>query len=268
MPDRSGPYDTSTARQQWDFAAAAYDQFQQIGHDYYRYEFFGPHQAVVCGDVSGLRLLDLGCGNGYFSREMESRGAIVTGVDLSRQQIEFARRHEEESPVGIQYAVKDAERLSEHFAASSFDMVTACVSLQDMPNPERAISGAFHVLRPGGRFVFSITHPCTDVPLREWDRDTDGNKRALKIGRYFEVARIDFAWRGSGFAYEFTTSAVHRTLSWWVNSVCQSGFTIRQMQEPKPSDEAVHGRPELSDASIVPYFLMLDVCKPVEAAMA
>lgn len=249
------------AREQWDFAAEAFDRFQQAGDDFYRYEFFGPAQVALCGDVSGLRLLDLGCSNGYFSREMAKRGAQVVGVDLSERQVKNARRHEAESPLGIRYEVMNAELVPERFAAASFDIVTACVSLQDMPHAERAISGAFHGLRQGGRFVFSITHPCTDVPLRAWDRHPDGSKRALKIGRYFEGARIDFTWRQPGLAYEFTTSSLHCTLSWWLNTVTEAGFSLRRLEEPRPSSEAVRKRPELLDATLVPYFLIVDARK-------
>src|SRR5688572_14122055 len=69
-------FDAGAVREAWDRAASAYAQGQASGRDYYRYEFLGPAQAAVCGEVRGLRLLDAGCGSGYFAREMARRGAL------------------------------------------------------------------------------------------------------------------------------------------------------------------------------------------------
>jgi len=75
MPKPADRFDAQSVRASWDDAADAYAQGQSSGRDYYRYEFFGPAQVALCGDVRGKRLLDVGCGNGYFSREMAHRGA-------------------------------------------------------------------------------------------------------------------------------------------------------------------------------------------------
>jgi 2-polyprenyl-3-methyl-5-hydroxy-6-metoxy-1,4-benzoquinol methylase len=113
----------------------------------------------VCGDVAGPRLLDVGCGAGYFAREMAARGARVTGVDLSPRMLGHARRHEAASPLGIDYREADAEALDAAFAPASFDVVTSCLVLQDVPRPEAALRAVHAVLRPGGRAVLSMAHP-------------------------------------------------------------------------------------------------------------
>ena len=259
---RGRRYDTAEARSTWDFAAESYDGFQRTGNDYYRFTFFGPAHVALCGDVEGLDVLDLGCGNGYFSREMATRRAHVIGIDLSEKQINLAWAHEKEEPLGIDYRVMDAERAVEHFRQASFDLVTACVSLGDMPEPGRAIGGAFQLLRPGGRLVASITHPCTDLPLREWDRDEQGNKRALKIGRYFEGGVVNYRWRGPRFPYEFSTSTPHFTLAQWLNWFIDVGFVLKRIEEPHPSDAALAAQPDLGDAALVPEFLLIDAQKP------
>jgi 2-polyprenyl-3-methyl-5-hydroxy-6-metoxy-1,4-benzoquinol methylase len=83
MPERSERCDAVSVRDDWDTASDAYAEGQATGHDYYRLEFFGPAQVALCGEVQGLRLLDVGCGTGYFAREMARRGAVVTAVDSS-----------------------------------------------------------------------------------------------------------------------------------------------------------------------------------------
>jgi hypothetical protein len=51
-------------------------------------------------------------------------------------------------------------------------------------------------------------------------------------------------------------------LSWWINVVIGAGFRLHRREEPRPSDEAVTKRPDLSDATIVPYFLLIEAQKP------
>src|SRR5262245_8040981 len=83
MPKPAVRFDAESVRASWDHAADAYAQGQASGSDYYRYEFFGPAQVALCGEVRGMSILDVGCGNGSFARAVARRGARVTGIDLS-----------------------------------------------------------------------------------------------------------------------------------------------------------------------------------------
>jgi SAM-dependent methyltransferase len=244
-------------RAAWDKAADAYAEGQAQGRDHYRYEFFGPAQLALCGDVSGLRVLDVGCGNGYFSRELAMRGARVTGIDISPRMIAHARRLESTAPLGVEYQVLDSAALRAHFSEQSFDMATSCLALQDMPDVERVLRGVRRLLRPGGRLVASIAHPCTDTPFREWERDGAGAKRWLCIDRYFERGPLEFTWTGWG--PHFTTQAMHATLEDWFAWILEAGFQLRKLEEPRPTDQALRAHPDLEDATRVPYFLLFDL---------
>jgi 2-polyprenyl-3-methyl-5-hydroxy-6-metoxy-1,4-benzoquinol methylase len=159
MPSRSEHFDTASVRAEWDAAAEAYAEGQATGHDYYRLDFFGPAHVALCGAVQGLRVLDVGCGAGYFAREMASRGAIVTGIDMSPGMLDHAESFERQAPFGIDYANVDAARLLEHFAPASFDLTTSCLALQDMPDIPKVLRSIHDALVPGGRLVASIPHP-------------------------------------------------------------------------------------------------------------
>ena len=257
MPERPERFDAASVREAWDRAADAYAQGQASGRDHYRYEFFGPAQVEVCGEVRGMRLLDVGCGSGYFAREMARRGARVTGVDISPRMIEHARRGEEAEPLGIDFRVGDAAEIGGRFAAGSFDVAASCLALQDMPDVPAVLRGVAEVLRPGARFVASIAHPCTDTPFRRWERDEAGRKRWLCTDRYFERGPLEYAWKG--WAYDFATPALHATLEDWFGWIHGAGFRLRALREPRPTEEAVRARPDLEDAARVPYFLILDL---------
>jgi ubiquinone/menaquinone biosynthesis C-methylase UbiE len=263
MPKPAARFDAESVRDSWNRAAATYAQAQASGHDYYRYEFFGPAQLALCGDVHGMNVLDVGCGNGYFAREMAGRGARVTGIDISPRMIEYATRQESLTPLGIDYYVLDAATLPAAFVLQSFDMATSCLALQDMPNVEEVFRGVRSLLRPEGRFVASIAHPCTDTPFRTWERDSSGTKRWLCIDRYFERGPLQYTW--SGWGQEFTTEAIHATLEDWFRWIVESGFQLRSIQEPRPTDNALRSRPDLEDAARVPYYLFFDLVCAREA---
>ena len=262
MPDRPVSFDAASVRELWDRAADAYTLRQEAGRDHYRFAFFGPAQVAACGDVRGLRLLDVGCGNGYFAREMALRGARVTGLDISPRMIEHARRHESAAPLGIAYEIGDASVLAGRFAAESFDMATSCVALQDMPDVDRVLRSVHAVLRPGARFVASITHPCTDMPFRAWERDESGRKRWLCVDRYFDRGPIEYVWRDQfEKGSEFRTTALHTTLEDWMGWILGAGFLLRSLREPRPSDEVLEKHPDLEDASRVPYYILFDLVR-------
>ncbi len=261
MPERRPPLTPEVARATWDQAAEAYAALQDSGNDYYRTEFFGPVQLEVCGDVGGLEVLDLGCGNGYLSRELARRGARVTGVDLSPEMIRLAEEREAASPLGIDYELLDALAVGDRFGAERFDLVTACMSLQDMPDIPGVITATRQVLRSGGRFVTCNSHPFSDTPFREWFRDEAGEKRALIVGDYFEATTLEYEWAHERMLYPFKTQANHVTLQQWFEWVTAGGFAVRGLREPRPTDEALAARPELLDARLVPYFLILDLEK-------
>ena len=261
MPKPAARFDAESVRDSWDHAADAYARSQASGLDYYRYEFFGPAQLALCGDVRGMNVLDVGCGNGYFAREMASRGARVTGIDISPRMIEHAKRQGSTGSFGIEYHVLDAAKLPAGFVPQSFDMATSRLALQDMPNVGKVLQGVRSLLRPGGRFVASITHPCTDTPFRVWERDNSGQKRWLCIDRYFERGPLQYTW--SGWTSEFTTEAIHATLEDWFSWILEAGFQLRALKEPCPTDQALRARPDLEDAARVPYYLFFDlVCPP------
>jgi SAM-dependent methyltransferase len=259
MPDRSPALDADSVRAAWDHAADAYTDGQASGRDWYRYEFLGPAQVALCGDVRGLRVLDVGCGSGYMAREMAGRGARVSGIDISPRMIGHARRIEAEAPLGIEYHALDAAEVAARFDAASFDLAVSCIALQDMPDPAAVLRGVASVVRPGGRFVASITHPCTDTPLRQWERDDHGGKRWLCIDRYYERGPIDYTWLR--WAYEFTTPALHVPLEDWFDWIVAAGFSVRAVREPRATDEAIRANPHLADTARVPYYVIFDLLR-------
>jgi ubiquinone/menaquinone biosynthesis C-methylase UbiE len=98
----------------------------------------------------GTRMLDVASGPGYVAAEATRRGADATGTDIAREMVEEARRRF----AGTKYEVADAEHL--HYADASFDAVTCAFGMLHFPRPGKAMAEAFRVLRPNGRFAFTV----------------------------------------------------------------------------------------------------------------
>lgn len=135
------------------------------------------------GDVRGKSLLDLACGDGFYTRKFRRIGADpVMGVDLSPKQIERAREIEEREPLGIEYRVGDALGLE---LSRRFEVVTAIHLLHYLENREEieaVLRGIHRVLPDGGRFVTMIANPEFDLA----GHDPEDSKE--KFGYYFSTA--------------------------------------------------------------------------------
>ena len=166
--------------------------------------------------------------------------------------------HAKEAGGAIAYEVLDAAKLDTRFQPASFDVATACLALQDMPDPGRVLKAIAKLLRPGGRFVSSIEHPFSSMPFRQWERGHDKkSKKWLCVDRYFDRGATPYTWKR--WSYEFTTRALHVTLEQWIDWTTEAGFTIRAMREPVPTEQALRSHPDLEDATRVPYFLIFDL---------
>ena len=241
----------------WNVAADAWREFVRSGADYYRIEVHGPALLAACGEVGTLNVLDLGCGEGFFSRLLARNGAHVTALDVSAKQLLSAREQESREPLGIEYVHLDAREIATRFPAH-FDLVTACMSLQDIPDAASVCKGAASVLRSAGRLVFSVPHPCTDTPVREWERDEQGRKLMLKIDRYFDAGESVMHWNMPRLKYHWSSPFWRYTLQQWSDILFDAGFLVRRLNEPRPTPEQVQANPNLEDCARVPYFLVVE----------
>ncbi len=143
----------------WDNAAEGWTDFVRTGKDYLREFVNNPAFFALIGDVQRKKVLDLACGEGYNTRILARRGACVVGVDSAQKLIELAEKEEAKEPLNIKYYQRDASCLK-GFSNGVFDLVTCSMALQDMENFEGAIAETARTLKPKGRFIFSIPHPC------------------------------------------------------------------------------------------------------------
>jgi len=104
--------------------------------------------------LAGKRILDVGCGGGLLSEGMATRGADVTGIDLSEKPLGVAKLHLLESGQKVDYRKIAVEQLAEE-SPGAFDAVTCLEMLEHVPNPSSVISACARLVKPGGQVFFS-----------------------------------------------------------------------------------------------------------------
>lgn len=183
----------------------------------------------MLGDVAGLRVCDLACGEGYLTRALAARGAHVTGIDLSQNLLAHARRQSPQAD--ITFIHDDAQTLAA-VADASFDVVICNMALMDIPDLDATMTTVHRILKAGGTFVYCILHPCFETPFNvgnpPHELDADGNVVAIRITQYSKEGK----WFSEGSGIRGTLGSIHRMLSTYLNTLIQAGFTIAQLQEP------------------------------------
>ena len=102
----------------------------------------------------GKKVLDVGCGGGILAESMATRGALVTGIDLSDKALSVARLHLLESGQKVDYRKIAAEELADGMP-DAFDIVTCLEMLEHVPDPASTVRACARLVRPGGRVFFS-----------------------------------------------------------------------------------------------------------------
>lgn len=120
----------------------------------------------LMGDPSEMSVLDVACGEGFYTRMIRQRGAArVSGIDLSQGMIELARRQEEQHRLGIEYIVGDARELG---TSGTFDLAAAAYLLnyaRTRDELQAMCDGIARSLKPGGRFVTVNSNPALSFPV-------------------------------------------------------------------------------------------------------
>jgi len=178
----------------------------------------------VLGDVAGKDVLELGSGACQCARWVRSRGGRSIGLDLSHRQLQHSRRIDEATGLVVPAVQATATQLP--FADDSFDLVFCSFgALQFVADIDVCVGEVARVLRTGGRFAFSITHP-----TRWMFPDDPGEDGLVASQSYWDrtpYVEVDDATGATSYVEH------HRTLGDWVALLAGAGFRITDLVEPQ-----------------------------------
>ncbi len=177
----------------------------------------------VLGNVSGLDVLELGCGAAEWSRGLLRAGARPVGLDNSAARLEYARAANEEA--GVDFPLVHAGAESVPLADASFDVVMCDWGAMTFADPLLTVPEAARLLRPGGLLAFSGASPLSWVA---WDDDTDAYTERL-AAPYFGMHRVETP-EGS---VEFNLP-----IGAWIRLFREHGFVVEDLIEVRPPEGA------------------------------
>ena len=240
----------------WGSVADWYEE-HLAGDDTYHAKVIAPNVMRILAPKKGMRVLDLGCGEGYFSRMFRSSGAEVVGVDIAKELVEKAKRQRGD----IEYVVSDAKDLS--FAQNnSFDAIVCVLALQNMERLEPVFKECERVLRHDGRFLFVLNHPVFRIAKRSsWGWDETLKAQYRRLDGYLSARRekIDMSpGKGTGDA----TWSFHRSLQDYAKALAGAEFAVTKMEEwisHKKSEKGPRQSAEDIARKEFPLFLAVEV---------
>ena len=221
-------------RRWWDDAAVGYlaEHGDFLGTDRFVWcpEGLDEAQAGLLGDVAGRDVLEVGCGAAQCSRWVAARGGRAVGLDLSAGML---RSLPAEGPDDHRPALVQADARALPFADSSFDVTfSAYGAVPFVADPDVVMAEVARVLRPGGRWVFAVTHPI------RWAFPDDPGQGGLTVTRsYFDRTPYVEADARGKVAY----AEHHRTLGDRVRDLVGAGLVLVDLLEPEWP--AGHDRP-------------------------
>ena len=198
----------------------------------------------------GRATLELGCGEGRVTRDLEDRGHRVTGVDSSPTLLDAAKALD----AAGEYVLADAAALP--FSDETFDLVVAYNSLMDMEDMPGAVREAARVLRPEGRFCVCVTHPLADAG-RFARREADSP--FVIAGSYFGRRRFEETFERSGIRMTFHGWCY--AFEEYARAFETAGLAIEALREPRQRDEVVAADPAEARWQRLPVFLFLRLRK-------
>ncbi len=206
-----------------------------------------PALKALLPELRGLRVLDLGCGFGWFCRWARQQGAAaVLGIDVSEKML--ARARAATMDAAITYLRADIESIE--LPQAAFDLAYSSLALHYIEDLGGLLAKVHRALFPSGHLVFSVEHPIFTAPRQPGWSVGDG-RRTWPVDSYLCEGPRQTDWLAKGVIKQ------HRTLATYLNSLLQLGFALSHIEEWGPTDKQIAARPALADERQRPMFLLV-----------
>lgn len=205
----------------------------------------------------GEVILDLGCGQGFFSREFAKDGAKVIATDISEELIEIAQKYKSKD---IEYYVSSADDLG-FLKNETVDKITIILALQNIENVNGVIKECGRVLRPNGKLFIVLNHPAFRIPKQtSWEWDEIRKIKYRRIDNYLSASKEEIQMHPGDKPWEKTIS-FHRPLQFYFKMLNKYNFCVSRLEEwnsNKVSEEGPRKNAEDIARREIPLFLFLE----------
>lgn len=239
------------------------DSWNSLGSEWFelaqtaesRMWFIMPYTLRKLGEVSNKKILDLGCGEGGYARELAKRNATVTAVDCVDEAVKYSIEQAEKERLSIQHFVRNSNALYD-IENNSFDIVLCSMMLMDCEDFEGTIREVVRVLKPSGELFASVLHPCFDGNQEKGiERQGQGIDRHVIIKNYFEPK----VWEAPLNRGKTPVIWRHRTFEEYIKTFIKCGLTVTDLNEPQASDELALKSNAMAFLQRIPLYLFWEL---------
>jgi ubiquinone/menaquinone biosynthesis C-methylase UbiE len=239
----------------WGGVASWYDDYLK-DEDTYQAKVIAPNLMRMLSLREGERVLDVACGQGYFTRLAREKSGDVAGADISKELIAKARAQAPDAS----FYVAPASNLN--FAKDgTYDAALCVLALQNIEDLPATFKEVRRVLKPGGRFVFVLNHPAFRVLKRSsWGFDEDAKAQYRRIDGYLSSAKVSVDMH-PGRARSATTVSYHRSLQDFFKALSGAGLAVTRLEEwisHKQSQKGPRQKAEDAARREIPLFMCIE----------
>ena len=255
--------------------------------DTYQSAVILPNLTRLLEPKAGMTILDLACGQGYFSRAWAEAGAKVIASDISKELVDIAIK---KGGKNISYHVAPAHK-AEFCGTGSIDAVTCVLAIQNIENLSETVAEIGRVLKVGGKAYLVLNHPAFRIPKRsEWGYDESAKVQYRRLDGYMSESRTSIDMHpgqtakklsalsagqisynkprgGSEIAKQVvsqSTVSFHRPLQVYMKAFFKAGLLVRRLEEWTSHRKSLPGpKAQAEDASRkeFPLFMCIEVVK-------
>lgn len=249
----------------WGDVAEWYDKL--LGEsDTFQAKIVLPNLARLVAAAPGERILDIACGQGFFSYAFATQGAAVTGVDVSPELVALAKKNAPKrrkgKPLDVAFLVAPSHDLR-GIPDASVDDALLVLAIQNIDDVKGTVAECARVLKPSGSLHVAMNHPSFRVPKGSswaWDKNGDQYRR---VDKYLTEAKVKIQMR-PGADPGLTTVSFHRPLQFYVKALAKGGFAVVNLEEwisHKKSDSGPRAAEENRARKEIPMFMYLEAKK-------
>ena len=229
------------------------DVVSKEGHTYHQEVIFPALKKWITFE-EGDSVLDLGCGQGVFARQLP-KGIAYQGIDLAKPLIQKAKGYSNHK-----FQVGDATKPLK-ISKKDFSHVLMILSLQNMEMGKDAVINGAHHLKVGGKCIIVLNHPCYRIPRQSsWGVDEAKKLQYRRVDRYLSPLEIPIQMHPSKKEKSEKTYSYHNPLSTYVSWMVNAGFSVTRMEEWHSTKISSGGKAKMENRARkeFPLFLALE----------
>ena len=263
VPTASDKVVVKKEKTSWNSVAKWYDTLLEGSPDTYQEKVILPNILRIVAPKKDMKILDIACGQGYFSRAFAEKGATVTACDIAPELIEIAQKT---SPKNISFTATPADDLG-FKEGNSVDTAVIVLAIQNIENIVGVFNEARRTLKPGGKLVLVLNHPAFRiVGGSSWQWDAGPQKQYRRIDSYMSDSshKIDMTPAKDRQIRKTFTVSFHRPLQSYFKALNKAGFAVARLEEwisHKVSEPGPRAEEENRMKKEIPMFVCLEAVK-------